>query len=370
MGNNALVIVKKVFVFILIISLLFLSALFLRNLLDNKLIDNVKEFVQTDTKIIYITNEDYYSSIPIDYFKKYDIDYMYINSDNLSIIEKNKLKKIINNKYLTNIIEIYENGKIKDTLIEFENKDSLISFLTNNEVIPEIIGDNSNIISDVKDLINTDYSIIYLPYYNLEEIEEQDDIIKEISSDYSIDYKKIDAYLLSKNQKNKLNSLLQISDVKDQILIIVKNNKIIGCIRGIFTKKKILNELNNYNFINYNTDYINYIDYNMFETIISTKNKSLITIGTNECNYCQDLIDLFNNMAEENSIQFNYINVENLDSEDSVNVQEKLKNIGYNNGFSMPLTLIVENNKIIDYVIGLSSEKYFLDIFKENGIIN
>jgi len=33
------------------------------------------------------------------------------------------------------------------------------------------------------------------------------------------------------------------------------------------------------------------------------------------------------------------------------------------------MVLIVESNNILDYVIGNSTEEYFLDIFIENGVI-
>ena len=53
----------------------------------------------------------------------------------------------------------------------------------------------------------------------------------------------------------------------------------------------------------------------------------------------------------------------------SSEVKEKLESIGYTSGFSIPLVLIIESNKILDYAIGNSKEEYFIDIFTENGII-
>ena len=38
-------------------------------------------------------------------------------------------------------------------------------------------------------------------------------------------------------------------------------------------------------------------------------------------------------------------------------------------GFSLPLAVIVESNNILDYAVGNSKEEYFIDIFKENGVI-
>ena len=43
--------------------------------------------------------------------------------------------------------------------------------------------------------------------------------------------------------------------------------------------------------------------------------------------------------------------------------------IGYTEAFSLPLVVIVESNKVIDYIIGNSEKSYFLDVFIENGVI-
>ena len=53
----------------------------------------------------------------------------------------------------------------------------------------------------------------------------------------------------------------------------------------------------------------------------------------------------------------------------SIEISKKLSELGYSDGFTTPITLIVENNKLINYVIGASNKQYFVDIFSENGII-
>ena len=58
-----------------------------------------------------------------------------------------------------------------------------------------------------------------------------------------------------------------------------------------------------------------------------------------------------------------------MDSNISLEVEERLMELNYNDGFSTPMVLVVEKNKLLNYVIGLASEQYFIDIFTENGII-
>lgn len=362
--------VKNNIVLLIILSVLlviFFSLLFFTK--DNSLIKDVKKFVETDIKVVYISSKENYKEYPIELFKKYEINYLYIDSDKLTNIEETKLEKIINSKYLTDIIVIYKNGEIVDAIIEYENEKSLEEFLQKNNIIPEVIGDNTNIIEETKSLLDTDYSLIYLPYINIEEVESQNNILKDICEDYEINYKRIDAYLLSASQHNKLNSLLQISKVEEQIVILVKNKKIIGSIRDINNKKEYLEKLKEYKFVEEINSLITFINLNEFNNLLNNNEKNIIVIGKDECKYCDSVTTTLNDIAINYDIKINYINVGKLDSDISLQVEEKLMELNYNDGFTTPMVLVVENNKLLNYVIGFASEQYFVDIFTENGII-
>jgi chaperone required for assembly of F1-ATPase len=108
---------------------------------------------------------------------------------------------------LNDVAVIFEDGKVKDALIEYESEESVIKFFQKNNLIPKIITDDvKSIMKDVKNVLNSEYSMIYIPYENYDLIEEQNKIFKDIASEYSIDYKKIDAYLLGYNQKETINT--------------------------------------------------------------------------------------------------------------------------------------------------------------------
>ena len=336
---------------------------------DNDFVKNIKEFIRFDTRVLYISDKDNYSDYPIDLFKKYEIDYLYVDSTKLSSIEKTKIEKIINSKYFSNIIVIYKNGKIVDAIIEYDNKESLNKFLQEHQLIPKIIGDTSKIINSVSELLDTEYSLIYLPYKPLDEMDSQSKILKKICDDYEINFRKVDAYLLSQSQQNKLNSILQISTVEDQIVILVKGKKIVGSIRGINNKRKYLNLLEDFSFIDEIGYFITHINLDEFNNLLNNKEKNIIVVGKDDCKYCDQVNETLNNIAINYDIKINYINVGKIDSDISVKVEKELLNLKYSDGFTTPMTLIVENNKLLNYVIGSSTEEYFVDIFKENGII-
>jgi len=245
----------------------------------------------------------------------------------------------------------------------------LNKFLQTNNLIPEVIGDNSKILKEVEESLNTEFSMIYIPYKNLEEKDNQNKILQDISEDYTINYKKIDAYLLSKTQKEKLNTMLQISTVEDQIVIFIKNQKIVGSIRGINNKKKYLKELEEYNLIKKLESNIIDINIDGLNTLLSSPENNIILIGKDECKYCSEVINTLSDISINYGIKIYYINISKFDSEISKEIKEKLNSLEYKDGFTTPLTIIVNDNKLIDYVIGASNEKYFVDIFTQNGII-
>lgn len=335
---------------------------------DNKYIKNIKEFTSEGTKVLYITNKNKYSKYIVDLLEKYDAKYMYIDSSNLSNIEKNKLVRIVDNNDINNLIAIFENGEIKETLIDDENQNDINKFLQNNNIIPEIIGDNKNIISSVENLLKTEFTLIYIPYKYIDLVAVQDEILKNISEKYNINYEMINAYLLSDVQKEKLNSLLDISMVEDQIVILVSKEKIVGNIRGEQTTEEFINKLYELDFIKEEENKLNEITEEEFDNILNLKDKSIVFIKNETCKYCSDIEKKLNEIVEEYGIIINYINLGEVDSDLSKNIESKLKVLGQD-VFSPPMTIIIESGKILNNIIGSSNKEYFVDIFSINGII-
>lgn len=368
MSNSAFNIIKNILKFIIIMTFISIIIIVLIVLKDNKQIKEINEFIKNDTKVLYISNEIKYSDYPIELFKKYEIEYLYIDSTKLDIFEKNKIKKIINSKYLSSIIVVYNNGEIVDAIIDYETEENLNAFLQSINIIPKVIGDINGIIESVEDSLDSDLSIIYIPYKYVDGIEEQSNLLKEISDDYNAEYKMINAYLLSLVQQEKLNSILQISSVEDQIIILVKNKSIVGSIRGINKKNQYLDKLYEFEFISKIEENINYIDYEQFNNLLNFNEKNIIVLGKENCKYCEEVIITLDSININYDIVINYMDVDNFDSNISKDLEQKLLDLGID-GFEFPLTIVVESGKLLDYIVGSSDEKYFIEIFTENGII-
>lgn len=369
MKTNTFDNIKKLLMIILILTLIIVFVVLLIVSKNNKVVDNINEFIANDTKVLYISDKEHYSSYHIDLFEQYEIEYLYVDSTNLSTFEKNKISKIINNKSLENIIIIFKNKKVVDVIIDYKTEENLNQFLQDNNILPKILSNPEGIIDKAKEYLETDLTVIYIPYVYNEQTDSQALVLNELANSYEISYERIDAYLLSYYQKEKLNSILQISSVEDQIVILIKNNKIVGSIRGYNSKNDYLNYLYEYNIISNIKNNIEEIDYDVFKTLIQSTEKNIILIEKSECKYCDETTKILNRLIDNYNISVKRININDFNSELSKNIEQDLIDLGYNEGFTTPLVIILESNKLLDFIIGVANEQYFVDIFTENGII-
>jgi ABC-type oligopeptide transport system ATPase subunit len=163
--------------------------------------------------------------------------------------------------------------------------------------------------------------------------------------------------------------LLDISDVDNQILLVIKDNKMIANIRGFHSENTYIETLYDVGFIDNLEDKLNELSYNEFKSLISGNNKNIVLLTQDNSADSEKVYDLLNQMVYNYDIDVNYINLEKNNSEVYQKVKNKLKEMEYEEVVSMPMVLIIESNKVVDYIVGNSTEEYFLDSFIENGVI-
>ena len=369
MNSNTFDLLKKIATVIVFIVLVAVFSMLLILTKDDKFVKSVKQFIKTDTKVLYISNKKNYSEYPIKILDKYEINYKYINSSRLSRFEKNKIQRLVNNKDLSNIIIVFESGKIKDALLSYESNDKLDQFLIKNEIIPSTNGNISGLMNKILKAKESESLILYLPYVYDDSVIYQDNLLKDMSKQYNIEYKKIDVFLLSNTQKQKINLSLELSDVEDQIVLFIKNKKIVDSIRGYNRKSKYINKLYENNYIENITNSLNEVGYDEFNTKIGSNEKNVILITKDDCKYCNEVANVLNQISSTNNLDIDYINVGTMDSDLAKKIEEILKKLKYKDGFSTPLTIITEKGKILDYSIGLSSSEFFEEMFTEYGLL-
>ncbi len=96
--------------------------------------------------------------------------------------------------------------------------------------------------------------------------------------------------------------------------------------------------------------------------------KSIILIARPTCHYCQMFDPIIKNVVYLYGIQVNYLNTDELSTEEQTKLIES--DDFFKDGYGTPLTLIVQNNKIVDQINGYTTKENTIQFFKDNGIIS
>ena len=359
--------VKKI-LWIIILAVMFITvSVLIFDYTATSKIHKIKKFINSDIKITYVYENNFISNEMLELCQKYDLNCKIIEAKKLSKVEKKQIKELINNNDLTSTVSIFNNGKLIETSINVDSQEKLISIFQRLKILPNVLKEQ-NIIENMNNILsdNNNSYLLHIIYDNEQEYGVQEKILKKISEDNDIEYEQIPAYLLSITQKNKLNNILQISDVKDQIVIAVYNGKIITCIRDIWSSRyKYISALKESGFINNNNFYTSI----NVDQILSTANNGtsqVITIVSSDCKYCDQLLENMNSIIIDNGLEV--YNVSAKDNQKN-NLTKILKKLNYDDELTFPLTIIVQNNQLVDYIIGSSTKDTIVDMLTEYGII-
>lgn len=148
-------------------------------------------------------------------------------------------------------------------------------------------------------------------------------------------------------------------------------------------KRKNNNNTSNYeniyditNLIDFKSGYNELREIN-FDELINLFNKTgtyVIVFGSSSCRYCQALVDDLKEIQVQYEFQSLYLNFWQITSKEKTFLKEKLINsygsedIG-DNFFATPRVIILENEKVKNYLLGYSNREDLLNFLNENGII-
>ncbi|MCI8547835.1 MAG: zinc ribbon domain-containing protein [Bacilli bacterium] len=126
----------------------------------------------------------------------------------------------------------------------------------------------------------------------------------------------------------------------------------------------------NHSYDNYNKEDIDNFDSIDIEEFLELKKEnipSIIILGESKNITCYQQLLYFYRIGKIYNIKINYLDLTDFDTED----YEKLKASDemFSSPWNIPLTLIVQNDKIIDKKEGLQTNNDLLEFFKKNGII-
>lgn len=101
--------------------------------------------------------------------------------------------------------------------------------------------------------------------------------------------------------------------------------------------------------------------------LIKSADKQIILVARPTCYYCQQFTPILKQAKEEMNLTINYINTDNLSKDDWTTFQESLDYLN-SEEWGTPLTLIVQNEEVLDSNNGYVELETIKDFFSKNGL--
>lgn len=320
-----------------------------------------------ETGLIYIGNNDYLNNLYEQYSEDYNFNYLNVNK--VTGVKKKKIKNILELNSMSSTLVITKKGEVLNVMYDCDkdNEKKQYSLLKEYDLVPYMVGNhNSEIAKFEKAIKSVDSAIIY--FSNKKKDDSKNELIKTFAEDYSINYYYIDGNYLTTRQSEKLLSKINYSTVKEEMLIIIDDAKVLDVFYDLPKDKKSYFEIaSKYGIIDVSSaSSLKAVNYNEMKKLVSSKNKEVILLVTDNCTYCDRAKPILGKISIQNNFKIHYYK---YSDKNSLKVEEYLSNIGYgNNSLTSPLLIITQNGKILDYVIGLSDKSLYEQKFKDLGV--
>ena len=338
-------------IFLLIVAIAFVSTIliyFIKEKNNAHIIDEFNNYRKSSSVyVLYLGNNSKYEKKLKLYKNYYEFDYQVINVKQLTKKNSKMFKKKFKLDSLKDSIVIYKKGKLISAS-NISNFDSMNDFLKENKVIPTVIEDpkQEKQIIDAT-LNNQEDTLVYISFVNNDLVNDKSNNLKELCDEYKIKYQFIRGYVFSEKQIINYMNQFNYSTIKNELIVIMENGNIKKVIEfDDLYYDDYIEIFKNYDIINSITDYLEYVDLNVFNEEKEKDNKSIFVFGDIKCKYCDSVKYTLGSIAKEKNIKIYYV-----DLQDNDNLSESLKTLNYSGNYTYPLT-IIENKKIIDYVIG------------------
>lgn len=362
------VVIKLIFFIILVLISFFLTILvYIFKDKSNQNLLNTYSTLKTNSNlyVIYFGNNENYNKLIDKYQKYYDFDYLKINDNKLTKKNKRFFKNELLLKKLKNNLVVVKDKKISSKGI-ITSKEDINNILNKGKAIPNTIENPLKEIEKLDLLLTSEApSLIYIAFANNDLVTDKSETLKNLCANYKINFEFIRGYIFSDKQIMKYMNQFGFTEKKNELILLIENKKITKVIDHNYLNTDDYVEIfQNYDIINSISNYLNNIEFLEFLNIIDNKNKEVIVFGNDNCTYCKNIKYLLGNISKNNNIIINYLNIT-----ENNQLENKLKELNYNGTITYPFTIVVENNQVLDYVIGLADSEYFEEFFKRLGII-
>lgn len=197
-------------------------------------------------------------------------------------------------------------------------------------------------------------------------------ILEEITGLYDIKYTYMNTDELNEGTLNKLLKLFNTDSSTPQLLI-VKDGKIVKTQEGYTDREGVFTFLQEGGMISKdevleaNDAHLTNIDYAKYDELLNAKENKIIVVAQTGCSYCESAKPVLNQIAKENDMEINWLDITNLSEDEQAKVTASLDI--FSEDFGTPLIMIVNDNKVVDSIQGYESEDKYVTFFKDNSMM-
>lgn len=223
-------------------------------------------------------------------------------------------------------------------------------------------------------------SLIYYSAEGCSFCELQTPILERIAKDYNLKYLDLNKTKLSDSQKKKILEKLGIEDATPTT-VVVKKGKVIAVQSGYVQGNKYVEFLIESGILEDDSKYmpeknLTFVSYDKFKELKSLHQLVVVVIGKATCDNCTVVRPILSNLANAYEIPIYYMTLDYMTSEERLSLVEDLEAMKFSEELFVeegklytPTLLIIKNNKIIDYTIGLGNITSYTKLFKDTGVI-
>ena len=245
-------------------------------------------------------------------------------------------------------------------------------------VVSSVVGSQAQekTIDEIDKLMDTkEGELIYLGRPTCSYCQQFTPILEDASDKYEFGYYYLNTDELSNTNLTKVLDMLEIDpdSFGTPTLAIVKDGKKVAVQPGYTDAEGLFKFLQSNKIIAEDAVYeaddanLNKIDYSQYQDIINGDEKQIVVFAQTGCSHCEEARPVLNDIVKEYNSTINYINITDLSTEDQTSMTKSLDIL--ENGFGTPLTIVVQNKKVLASLEGFESEEAMLNFFKENGFI-
>lgn len=222
----------------------------------------------------------------------------------------------------------------------------------------------------VDKVLNSDGTqIIYVEPDDCEECNLQRYQMKKLVKDNELAYYYVNLKSLAKYKVNDIYERLGLSiDKTKPTIAIYEDGKIKSSLTGVTGINRLYSLLKQYDLISNKKLSLNYITLSSYIEKVKQE-KIIIAIGNYFIADSNSFEEILWSIADKYNVEVNFIYVPDLSQSEGQLFQSKIENFS-DTELYVPSLIIVENNNITDSLVGLKDESAYVELFKNNGIIN